>query len=291
MLLRLFFAWTTLCLRLLGGRRVRHQVGEITLLCYEIGRPGREPWVLLHGLGSTSLSWFRLLAALRRKCHLVVPELSVLGGTQAPDGGLNIQEAVTAVSWLIENRFGGRPVTLAGISLGGWMATRLALDRPDLVERLVLVSSGGYRDQDWDRILETTTVRDMGGVERMYRALFRRTPLTWKMSRAGFLAAYRSRAVRHVLETATEDDTFDAADLGRLEMPVALIWGEHDGLFSTATARAMEQAIPRAELTVIPDRAHAIHWEAPAEMVRAILAFRSRTAGSTGPLGSASVAA
>ncbi|MDH3745405.1 MAG: alpha/beta hydrolase [Acidobacteriota bacterium] len=281
MLLRLFFIWTALCLRLLGARRVRHRIGDITLLTYEIGRAGREPWVLLHGLGSTSLSWFRLLTALRRRCHLVVPEMSSLGGTQAPCGGLNISEGVSAITWLIENRFPGRSVSLAGISLGGWMATRLALARPDLVDRLVLVSAGGYRDQDWDGIQEMTNVRDYAGVERMYGALFRRTPLAFKWSRKGFLATYNSRAVRHVLETATEEETFDARELSGLEMPVALIWGEHDGLFSPAAARAMEAAIPRAELTVIPDRGHAIHWEAPKELVNAILDFRNNTATAT----------
>ena len=100
----------------------------------------------------------------------------------------------------------------------------------------------------------------------------------FKWSRKGFLAAYNSRAVRHVLDTATEEDTFDAQELAALEMPVALIWGEHDGLFSPEAARAMASAIPRAELTVIPDRGHAIHWEAPEELVSAILDFRNKTA-------------
>ena len=67
------------------------------------------------------------------------------------------------------------------------MSVRLALERPDLVERLVLVDAGGYRDQDWGRIQELTDVANLSDVDRLYKALFHRTPLIFEMSRRGFL--------------------------------------------------------------------------------------------------------
>ena len=82
--------------------------------------------------GVGRLSWLPVLSALRRDCRLVVPEAcSALGGTQAPGGGLSIRQGAAAMAQLIEAEFGGRPVTLCGLSLGGWMAVRLALARPD----------------------------------------------------------------------------------------------------------------------------------------------------------------
>ena len=89
-------------------------------------------------------------ARLRRSCRMVVPELSALGGTKCPGDGLGVAASGEILQELMEREFGSRPVTLLGLSLGGWMAVRLALAHPERVSRLVLVDAGGYRDQDWE---------------------------------------------------------------------------------------------------------------------------------------------
>jgi pimeloyl-ACP methyl ester carboxylesterase len=272
-----FYVFTLLTMAylwLLGARRRRLQVGAVSLVYYRIGREDGEPWVLLHGLGSVAASWGPVLRRLRRGCRLIVPELSELGGSTIPGGGLGVQEGAEVVARLIESEFGGRPVTLAGISLGGWLATRLALARPELVSRLVLVDAGGYRDQDWDEIERLVRVRDMAGVRELYGALFARTPWIMRLSRAGFLKAYTSRAVTGVLDGLTEADTFTAEELGRLRVPTTLLWGEKDGLFRIETARAMAAALPDATLEVLTGLGHAVHIEHPRRLAAALQRVR-----------------
>jgi len=276
MLLRFFGRLTALYLRLCGAERARLEAGQVSLVYYRVGPEGGEPWVLLHGLGAVAAIWGPVLRALRRDCRVLAPELSALGGSEVPGGGLTVEAAVEIVAQLIERERGGRPVTLAGISLGGWMAVRLALARPDLVSRLVLVDAGGWRDQDWERIEELVTVEDLAGVDRLYPAMFARVPWIMRLSRPGFLAAYTSPAVKSVLAGLAEGDTFDADDLARLNIPVGLIWGEHDGLFSVETGRAMAAALPQAHLEVLADCGHAVHMERPRQLVRAIQGFRRR---------------
>jgi pimeloyl-ACP methyl ester carboxylesterase len=274
-LLRLFALWTNLVLRALGGRRRRLEVGGASVAYWTVGRSGGEPWLLLHGLGSTALSWSPLLLALRRECRLVVVELSELGGTRsASGGGLAIREGTEVAKALLDHEFPGRRVTLAGISLGGWIAVRTALERPARLERLVLVDAGGFRDQDWGRIQELVTVRTLADVDRFYRALFVRPPLAFRFSRRGFLEAFRSPAVVDVLGAIVEADAFDARDLGRIAVPTALVWGEQDGLFTLEVARAIERAIPGARLYSIREAGHGVHWEKPRELVAAVLDFR-----------------
>jgi pimeloyl-ACP methyl ester carboxylesterase len=205
---------------------------------------------------------------------LIVPELSALGGTEVPGHGLDIRGSTEVLVRLLEKETGGRPVTVAGISLGGWMAVRLALERPDLVSRLVLINAGGYRDQDWDNIQSLVTVDDLSGVDRLYGAMFAETPWVWRMSREGFLQAYTSKAVKNVLASLSEEDTFDAADLARIRVPVGLIWAEKDGLFRVEVARAMARALPDAHLQVLPDCGHAIHLEHPNRLFEALERFR-----------------
>jgi pimeloyl-ACP methyl ester carboxylesterase len=102
-----------------------------------------------------------------------------------------------------------------------------------------------------------------------------------KISRAAFFKAYTSAAVRNTLDGLCEADTFRDADLGRLRMPTALIWGENDGLFHLATARAMAAALPGARLDVLPGCAHALHIECPKALVAALQRVRRATAAKT----------
>ena len=279
MLFKIFAIVTALFLRLLGARRRVLRTGEVSLVYYVIGPRRGEPWVLLHGLGSIAATWAPVMRGLRRRCRMIVPELSALGGTRCPGDGLGIGAAVEILQELIDRELGGRPVTVAGLSLGGWMAVRMALDHPERVARLALIDAGGYRDQDWETIRSLVAVRDLAGVDRLYKALFFRVPWIMRLSRATFLRAYTSRAVRGVLAGLSEADTFNDADLARLRMPTALIWAEQDGLFTVETARAMAAAIPRSRLEVIRSCGHAIHMECPRGLVSALERFRRAAPG------------
>jgi 3-oxoadipate enol-lactonase len=288
MLLRLHVLGAMVLLLLRGAHRRRRPCGGISMAYFDLGPAARgsgrrgeagraaaaEPWMLLHGLGSVAATWGGVLPALARDCRLLVPELSALGGTRAPGGGLTVDQAAHALVRLIEEETGGRPVTLAGLSMGAWMAVRLATLRPDLVARLVLVDAAGYRDQDWGRIDGLVRVRDLEGVERLHGALFHRTPWFMRWSRGALLRAYTSPGVRHLLDSLGEADTYGDGDLAKLRMPVALVWGEHDGLFPLAVGRAMAAAIPGARLYVLSACGHAVHLECPGRLTEALQQVR-----------------
>jgi pimeloyl-ACP methyl ester carboxylesterase len=280
MLLRLYAQATRLSLRLMGARRKVLEEGPVSLVYYSVGPDDGEPWVLLHGLGAVAATWLPVMRALsssrKSNCLVLVPELSSLGGTRGPRAGLGVLQGAWMVARLIEKELGGRAANLTGISLGGWTAVRLALRRPDLVSRLVLIDAGGYRDQDWDRIQELVRVNDLPGIDRLYKALFGRVPWFLRLSRQGFLDTYTSPSVTETLDDLEEHDTFQDEDLARLRMPTALIWGEKDGLFKVEVARAMAAALPQVHLEVIPGCGHAVHIECPRRLVEAIERFRRR---------------
>ena len=212
-----------------------------------------------------------------------MPELSALGGSEVPGEGLAVADGAATVAALIEGEFGGRPVTLAGNSLGAWIAVRLALERPDLVDRLVLVAAAGYRDQDWERIRDLITVRDTADVTALLPALFAHVPAALHLARRAFRAAYTSPAVTSALAKLEAHDTFGDEDLARIEVPTALIWGEEDGLFHLETARRMAAALPQATLYPLPGCAHALHWERPQALVEAVANFRRASALPASP--------
>ena len=262
--------------RLYGGRRVRQAVGGVDLTFHRLGPPHGEPWVLLHGLGSTAASWMPWFSELRRSCNMLLPELSELGGTSGPSAGLNPHQGAALVASLIDAELGGRPATIVGTSLGGWMAILLALARPELVARLILIDAGGYRDQDWEQIQRVMTVNHPRDVDGLYGALFSRPPAILRLSRWAFFRTYTSEAVRSILDSTREEHAFGDQDLARITAPTALIWGEHDGVFSIEAGRAMALAMPNASFYPLADCGHVAHWEKAGPTRAALRDFRQR---------------
>jgi len=281
MLLELFLASSRGVLRGLGARREIVEIEGYRVVTWTLGPEAGEPWLLLHGLGSTAVSWAPVLRALRRECRCVVPELSILGGTTGPTAGLDVGTGALVGAALAERFLPGRHPTVAGISLGGWTAVRLGLVRPDLPARLLIIDGGGWVDQDWERIERTVRVDSTRDVERLYRALFTRTPWALRAFKGTFLRAYGSSAVREALDAIDESDAFDAGTLARLAIPTGLIWGEEDGLFRLEAGEAMARAIPGARLWTVPACGHAIQWERPRGLVERVRTFRS-TFGEAG---------
>jgi len=269
-------AGSHLLLRACGCRSFVFRVGEVRLRCWRAGPEDGEPWVMLHGLGSLAASWLALLRALKSGCRIVIPELSWLGGSQVPDGALAVRDGVEVVTDLIERQFPGRPVTIAGNSLGGWVALRLVLERPDLVARLVLLGPGGYREQDWEHIEKLIRISDLDGADRLIEAMFLRLPVSARLLRHGFRASFTSKAVTGAINKMDEGDALTGEDLERIQVPTALIWGEHDGIFQIDVAERMAAALPRGILYRVGSAGHIVQWESPKALLDAVADFRSR---------------
>jgi len=102
-----------------------------------VSRSGEgPPVVLLHGLLGSGRNWGQVARALARDFHVVVPDLPNHGASPWSER-MDYPVLVRAVAGLIEAE--GAPVRLVGHSMGGKTAMLLALTRPDLVARLVVV--------------------------------------------------------------------------------------------------------------------------------------------------------
>jgi len=280
----LLYRWAVAAsMRALGAHAVRFRVGDSVLKVWRLGPPDGEPWVLLHGLGSSALAWGPLLKRLlagpadrpaRRR--LIVPELSARGGSQVPGGWLAVLDGVPLVADLIRQQCPGRQAVVAGNSLGGWLALRLAIAHPELLSRLVLLSAGGYRDQDWDRIERSIRVVDLAGAEELIDRMFARPPLPRRLLRHAFRHTFTSDGVAAALDKLEESQALRDDDLARIAVPTALVWGEHDGIFEVEVADRMAAALPHPRVYRLAAAGHIPHWEDPAAVAAAIEDFCHR---------------
>jgi pimeloyl-ACP methyl ester carboxylesterase len=100
---------------------------------------GRPVFVLVHGLGGSHLNWAPIVGALARRGRVLVPDLAGFGRTAPGPEGSTVDANLALLTRFIEAAAVDGPVILAGNSMGGYLAMRLAATRPDLVFGLVLV--------------------------------------------------------------------------------------------------------------------------------------------------------
>ena len=123
-------------------RTVRTSIGPVATLT--TGPEGGTPVVLLHGSGATALSWAPALLRLSDEYRLHAIDLPGEAGASTPTRVPFVAEE--QARWLAEvhRELVDRPAVFVGVSVGGWIATALAVHEPQRVSRLVLQSASGF---------------------------------------------------------------------------------------------------------------------------------------------------
>lgn len=131
------------------------------------------------------------------------------------------------------------PVDLVAQSMGGVVAARIAVERPELVRRLVLcVTSGGV---------------NMAG-----------------LGAADWRPAYR-KSFPNAAEWITSSPAASDLPVERISAPTLLIWGDADRISPVAVGRHLEARLPNARLEVVPGGDHDLAATHP-DLVAALIA-------------------
>jgi 2-succinyl-6-hydroxy-2,4-cyclohexadiene-1-carboxylate synthase len=225
---------------------------------------------LIHGFTQTATSWNPVEARLPREWDVQALEV--------PDG-LDF----VATSEAIGHRGGGNG-TWVGYSMGARLCLRLALDRPDTVQRLVLVSgTAGIRsaaDRRARRASDEQLARDVerDGVEAflerwLEQRLFETLPRELSMldDRRRGNTVHRLVHQLRELGQGAQEPVWDR--LGTLEMPVLLASGQWDRTY-TEIADQMAAAIgDNATRVTIPKAGHSVNLERPDELAHELAAW------------------
>ena len=199
-------------------------------------RAGTGPAVVLvHGGASDRRDWLDTLPALADRFTLYAPDLVGFGESERRDAGYYLTEFITFLEQFIET-LGLEKPSLVGHSFGGRLALGVAIERPDLVDRLVLVDAAGLGKTSR---LGLTLVSVF---ERLRKLFNRPSP------NPTFLAH--------------EDDDPDWAcveDLPKVGAPTLLIWKNRDPYLPIANARRAAKLIPNVKLEIMPGTGHAPH--------------------------------
>ncbi len=264
---------------------------EDTSIDYDVHGEG-PPLILINGLGFGRWAWFKQIPTLSR--HFRTITFDVRGERYLKNGVADLSADVVV---LLEH-LGVRKTHVLGTSLGGFVAQELALERPDLVDGLILVCTSYGREGP--ETMSPWALSDMIGlpslsVERAVRrglktatseAYRTQRPeefeqlVRWRLADSPSLSSY--------YEQMRAGARFDLSrDVGSITSPTLVIHGSEDRYVPVANASALAEAIPEAELRVLNNAGHLVFIERFANVNREVVTFlkllqtRKRRAGRT----------
>jgi pimeloyl-ACP methyl ester carboxylesterase len=260
------------------------------------GGSDRLPLLLVHGGGydNAAISWSRVFAPLARDRPVIAPDLPGFGDTEGIPVTGDPDELADLVTEVVRSAGFDRFV-VAGISMGGDIALRVALRHPDAVAGLVLVAPGGLtaRLQNaptqlaaWlagqlpDRVLFglgrlagrftdsylSRMVHDPTTVDRTIRTAFAR-----EARRAGSGIGYGRYNQATLGPRRMRNNLLPAVPA--ITAPTLLLHGVDDPLVDPRGSRAAAATMPSARLVLVPDCGHWLPVEKPDVFLTEIAAF------------------
>ncbi|MDH3261267.1 MAG: alpha/beta fold hydrolase [Acidimicrobiia bacterium] len=239
------------------------------------------PLVVLHGFTQTGEMYRELADLLGRE--VLGPDLP--GHGRSVGVPASFASAVKGVAEVLAAA--GGPVPLVGYSQGGRVALAVALERPELLSHLVLVSaSAGIEDESVRAerrrsdlaLVDELKARGLGVfldrwlARPMFEGLERRGA-TWRATdRAARLENTAEGLAAALVGMGQGTQPFFGDRLGDLLMPVLVIAGSLDKKYASI-ATAMSRSLPHGTLRMIPDAGHAVVGEQPRGVADLVAGF------------------
>jgi len=241
-------------------------------------RSGSGPAVLLvHGITNDSQSWAPVIGRLARDHDVIAPDLPGHGDSDRQRGDHSLGAHASMLRDLA-HAVGADRVTLVGHSLGGGVAMQFAYQFPEMVERLVLVGSGGLGREvsplirsaalpGAEQVLPLLTAQPLMDAGRWVASTVGRlgfkpgadlaevsrglASLGDTERRAAFVRTVRSVISPFGQRVSAIDRLYLAEHL-----PFLIIWGERDPIIPVAHGHATHAAVPGSRLEVFEDSGH-----------------------------------
>jgi abhydrolase domain-containing protein 6 len=240
---------------------------------------GRAPTLLLlHGLGASSTSFYPVIPHLRRGYRVVVPDLPGYGFSRAPRGRefVPFSEIVDVAEKLLA-RVAPRGGYVAGNSMGGWIAAKLAARRPDLVRAMALLNPGGpaLRADDWVDFARILLAEERGAVDEWLRRTFHRAPPAMRLLRHDLGRLMRRPAVTQLMANLQSHDFLSPEEAARVRSPAVLVWGERDRLIPDGCRAFYLRQLGDVRYAPVPDCGHCPQLECPERTAEILLQLPS----------------
>jgi 3-oxoadipate enol-lactonase len=254
----------------------RVTAGDINVHYEQVG-DGTD-MVLIHGLGNDLHLWDAEVPALARHHRVLRFDVRGFGQSDKPPGPYSVGQFAEDVRLLFD-ACGVRDAHLVGLSMGGVIAQRFALDFPERVRSLVLISTssevGPRSTAAWERL--AGIIEERGFDERSADASRAFSPAFVQRHPEVVAAVGKRNAANDPRGYAAAARAVSAynwtADLASVNVPALIVQGLDDRLTPPGGSVLMQRALPQARLLMVQEAGHNVPLEQPALFHAAVLAF------------------
>lgn len=252
-------------------------VGGVNLN-YRIEGEG-DPLICIHGVGSYLEAWEGVVERLSDRFRILTFDLRGHGHSSKVRGRYEIDDFVGDVLALADH-VGFETFNLAGFSLGGLIAQRLALTHQKRIQRLVLLATvAGRTDEERERVALRLAALQAGDRGSHYDAsLSRWLTEDFQVKNPELIADLRRRNAENDPECyAAAYRVLAQTDFGglldQIRVPVLIATGEEDAGSNPRMALYMQERIIGSKLHVLPGLRHSILIEAPDQVAKLMRDF------------------
>jgi pimeloyl-ACP methyl ester carboxylesterase len=284
----------TAWVHMLGGSIEYVESENYETRALKAGDGEKPPLVLLHGIGGHAETYLRNMIPLAERLEdRAIYAIDFVGhgySSRPADLAYHIADYMDHVEEFV-HAIGHETAHIHGESLGGWVAGRLGLDRPELLETVgFITTSGVYHIDTSDAVSEEAKEESIAGIEDLYERSMEmldeelttervRDRLQWlfveevdeelvDIREAIYSQEKNQRAMRNIYETFVEDVKdkdvyFTTEELSELEIPSLIIHTEHNPSAQKELAEYIHSVIPDSEYYLYENSAHWPQWEEP----------------------------
>jgi pimeloyl-ACP methyl ester carboxylesterase len=230
--------------------------------------------LLLHG-GGGPFTVQSIATHLSETMHVILPTHPGWNGTERPAWLSTIPDLASVYIQMLKSQ-GYHDVLVIGSSLGGWIASEMALrDDTHLLNGLVIIDGTGV-EIPGQPIRDFYALDARGIAEYSYHDpdRFYVDPATVPPEQAA-----RQRANMATMRVYAGTDMYDQtllARLGQIQLPTLVLWGDSDRIVTPAYGQAFAAGIPNARFSIVTDAGHLPHFEQPQATFAALDAFAAQ---------------
>lgn len=243
------------------------------------------PLVFVHGLSGSWPNWLEQLPVFASTHRVIAMDLPGFGRSPMPTERITISGYARTLDSLFA-QLGADAAVVVGNSMGGFVSAELAINFPQRVERLVLVSAAGLstyahpgatRALPALKLIEHVLTASAGWIAAKSDTVARRPGL--RNATLGLVTAHPSRlpaalAAEQVrgagkpgfLQALQANIDYDFSQrLGEIACPTLIVWGDRDRVITVRDAERFAQLIPGSRRVLFEDTGHMAMLERPTE--------------------------
>lgn len=241
--------------------------------------------VLIHGFLSSSFSFRRLIPLLQHDFTVLSIDLPPFGKSEKSTRFVySYQNLASIVIELLELLHYSK-VTLVGHSMGGQISLYVAKQKPELVEKIVLLSSSGYLKRlaksliyssylPFFHVIVKQRLAKQGVHQNLLNVVHDHSLIDQEMI-DGYTEPFLDNRIFMALTKMIRHREGDLSteDVRSIEIPSLLIWGEHDRVVPISTGKRLHQDLPNSSFITLKNTGHLVPEERPEHVLEHILKF------------------